>query len=323
MKFLIIFYNSTLVVSASTSVCAHKCYGEIVTIETNLTRLSQSLDKELKGKADCMKAKFGKYWGGMKNVNKMVIVASVFDPTKKMQFAKLYFEKLHGKETPEAKAMYQSVHIVLTDMFKEYSLRLRRDSTGGQSSQSTQALSSNGQDQDQDQGLGENVEEAMDLVDDLCYESMDFAYTELVAEIGVEEARDELELYLKGKVENPKNFLGTEYDVLSWWKLNCQKYPILAEMAKDVLAMQVSSLASESAFSTSGRLIDPFRSCLTHYMIEVLMCTEQWMKADINMCERRVTNAQMLAEVELHDNLEKGTFSSFFLNIASYLHVLR
>ena len=261
----------------------------------------------------------------MKNVNKMVIVASVFHPTKKMQSAKLCFEKLHGKETPEAKAMYQSIHIVLTDMFKEYSLRLRRDSTGGKSSQSTQASSSNGQDQDQDQGLGENVEEAMDLVDDLCYERMDFAYTELVAEIGVKEERDELELYLKEKVENPKNFLGTEYDVLSWWKLNCQKYPILAEMAKDVLAMQVSSVASESAFSTSGRLIDPFRSCLTHYMIEVLMCTEQWMKADINLCEKRVTNAQMLAEVELHDKLEKGTFSSFLILTLLYalmLHIL-
>ena len=128
---------------------------------------------------------------------------------------------------------------------------------------------------------------------------------------------------MKEKVENPKNFLGTEYDVLSWWRLNCQKYMVLAEMAKDLFAMQVSSVASESAFSTSGRLIDPFRSCLTHYMIEVLMCTEQWMKTDINMCERRVTNAQMLAEVEVHDKLEKGTFSSFFLNIASYLRVLR
>ncbi|KAF8045994.1 hypothetical protein N665_4139s0001 [Sinapis alba] len=250
VKFLIIFYNSTLVVSASTSVSSHLCYGEIVTIERNLIRLCQSLDKELKSKADGMKAKFEKYWDGMKNVNKMVIVASVFDPTKKMQFAKLCFEKLYGKETTEAKEMYQSVHIVLIDMFKEYSLRFKKDSTGGQSSQSTQASSSNGQ--DQDQGLGENIEEAMDLVDDLGYERMDFAYTEMVAEIGVEEARDELELYLKEKVENPKSFLGTEYDVLAWWRLNCQKYPILAEMAKDILAMQVSSVASESAFSTSA-----------------------------------------------------------------------
>ena len=197
VKFLIIFYNSTLVVSALTTVSSHKCYGEIVTIETNMTRLSQSLDKELKGKADCMKAKFEKYWGGMKNVNKMVIVAPVFDPTKKMQFAKLCFEKLYNKETPAAKEMYQSVYSVLTDMFKEYSLRLRRESTAGPSSQSTQTSSSNGEDQEHEQVLGEDIEEAMDLVDDLGYERMDFSYTAMVAETGVEEARDELELYLK------------------------------------------------------------------------------------------------------------------------------
>lgn len=106
-------------------------------------------------------------------------------------------------------------------------------------------------------------------------------------------------------------FSGTEYDVVSWWRLNSHKYLILAEMAKDVLAMQVTSIASESAFSTSGRLIDSFRSFLTHYMIEVLMCTGKWMKADINICEKHfVINAQMLAEVQLHNKLEKGTFSS-------------
>lgn len=144
-----------------------------------------------------MKTKFDKYWGGMKNVNKMVIVASMFDPTKKMQFTKLCFEKLYGKETHAAKEMYRSVYSVLTDMFKEYSLRLRRESTAGPSSQSTQTSSSNGEDQEQEQVLGEDIEKAMDLVDDLGYERMDFAYTAMVAETGVEEARDELELYLK------------------------------------------------------------------------------------------------------------------------------
>ncbi|KAF8100762.1 hypothetical protein N665_0218s0100, partial [Sinapis alba] len=38
-KFLIIFYNSTLIVSASTTLSAHKCYGEIVNIASNLKLL--------------------------------------------------------------------------------------------------------------------------------------------------------------------------------------------------------------------------------------------------------------------------------------------
>ncbi|XP_019082738.1 PREDICTED: zinc finger BED domain-containing protein RICESLEEPER 3-like [Camelina sativa] len=61
VRFLIIFYNSTLVVSASTSVASYKCYGEIVTIERNLMSLSNSIDSELKSKVDAMFLKFDKY----------------------------------------------------------------------------------------------------------------------------------------------------------------------------------------------------------------------------------------------------------------------
>lgn len=50
VSFLIIFYNITLEVSASTKVCAHKCYDEIVTIEMNLSDLSVSNDEKVSEK---------------------------------------------------------------------------------------------------------------------------------------------------------------------------------------------------------------------------------------------------------------------------------
>lgn len=55
-------------------------------------------------------------------------------------------------------------------------------------------------------------------------------------------------------MENPNLIDGTEYDVLSWWKVSSPKFPVLSTVARDVFAMQVSSVASESAFSTSGRV---------------------------------------------------------------------
>uniref|UniRef100_A0A0D2ZXE4 HAT C-terminal dimerisation domain-containing protein n=1 Tax=Brassica oleracea var. oleracea TaxID=109376 RepID=A0A0D2ZXE4_BRAOL len=71
--------------------------------------------------------------------------------------------------------------------------------------------------------------------------------------------------------------------------------------------MQVSSVASESVFSTSNRILDLSRSCLTHYMIEVLMCTEQWLKCEIRINERSVVSTQQLiAEIELQDELQRG-----------------
>lgn len=97
VRFLIIFYNSTLVVSASTSLNSYKCYGEIVTIQKNLMGLSNSIDLGLKSKADDMLRKFDKYWDGRKNINKMLIVATVFDPRKKISLLRCVLRNSIGK----------------------------------------------------------------------------------------------------------------------------------------------------------------------------------------------------------------------------------
>lgn len=87
--------------------------------------------------------------------------------------------------------------------------------------------------------------------------------------------------------------------------------------------MQVSSVASESAFSTSGRVLDPSRSCLTHYMIEVLMCTEQWLKCEIKVSGRGIIRQeQLLKEVEAEDDLMRGNFESLLLFFPSFMYAL-
>lgn len=160
--------------------------------------------------------------------------------------------------------------------------------------------------QSQDQFVEEASQQTV-LGNGLAYESMSDLYLELVNEAGVQETTDELDVYLKESVEYPKLMDGTEYDVLSWWKLNSPKFPVLSRVARDVLAMQVSSVASESAFSTSGRVLDPSRSCLTHFMIEVLMCTEQWLKSEIKFKGKGVIRKeQILSELENQDELMRG-----------------
>ena len=52
-------------------------------------------------------------------------------------------------------------------------------------------------------------------------------------------------------------------DVLGWWKVHGPRYPVVARMARDVLAVPASMVASESAFSTGGRTFDSFRTSLT------------------------------------------------------------
>jgi len=52
-------------------------------------------------------------------------------------------------------------------------------------------------------------------------------------------------------------------DVLRWWKVYGPWYSVVARMARDVLAVPVSRVASELAFSAGGHTLDSFRTSLT------------------------------------------------------------
>ncbi|KAL4366344.1 hypothetical protein GQ457_05G017800 [Hibiscus cannabinus] len=69
-----------------------------------------------------------------------------------------------------------------------------------------------------------------------------------------------------------------EFDILLWWKVNSHRFPALSKMAKDVLAIPLSTVASESAFSTGGRVLDQFRSSLTPKMVQALVCTQDYIR---------------------------------------------
>jgi len=67
------------------------------------------------------------------------------------------------------------------------------------------------------------------------------------------------------------------WDISNWWlKEGTGKYPSLAKMARDVLTVQASSVASESEFSTSGRVVTDFRSSLAPRKVRLLMLMKSW-----------------------------------------------
>uniref|UniRef100_A0A803N8I2 HAT C-terminal dimerisation domain-containing protein n=1 Tax=Chenopodium quinoa TaxID=63459 RepID=A0A803N8I2_CHEQI len=70
------------------------------------------------------------------------------------------------------------------------------------------------------------------------------------------ERKNELEKYLSESCENDD----PNFDILQWWKDRTKTYLILQLMAQDVLAIPVSTVTSESAFSTGGRVLDSFRT---------------------------------------------------------------
>jgi hypothetical protein len=58
---------------------------------------------------------------------------------------------------------------------------------------------------------------------------------------------------------------------MHWWYEKRKTYPVLSILARDVLPVPVSTMSSESAFSTCGRIIDDRRQSVTPDMVNSLM----------------------------------------------------
>lgn len=60
-------------------------------------------------------------------------------------------------------------------------------------------------------------------------------------------------------------------------------------------------VASESAFSTGRSILDDFRASLTPFMVEALVCTQDWLKraTPVNNAE----NSEELSKLEEGDSI--------------------
>lgn len=80
-------------------------------------------------------------------------------------------------------------------------------------------------------------------------------------------------------MEEPVEKVADEtFDILMWWKINAGRYHILSLMARDILAIPVTTVASESTFSAGGRVIDEYRSRLDSKTVQALLCTQDWLR---------------------------------------------
>ena len=68
-------------------------------------------------------------------------------------------------------------------------------------------------------------------------------------------------------------------------RVHAEKYPVLSTIAWDFLAIPLSTISSESAFSLGGRILGEARSSLTPEMLEALVCGKDWlfMEKDVGM----------------------------------------
>lgn len=76
------------------------------------------------------------------------------------------------------------------------------------------------------------------------------------------------------------------FDILNWSKTISSRFKVLSKIAKDILAIFLSIVTSDSGFSTSGRLIDSFRSSLSSIAIQTLIFAPNWHRSStIKICD--------------------------------------
>ena len=65
-------------------------------------------------------------------------------------------------------------------------------------------------------------------------------------------------------------------------------------MARDILAVPVSTVSFESAFSSAGRIIEDRRMSLKPDMVEALTITKDWDQAERRMQDYSMNNDQLV-----------------------------
>ncbi|KAL2897901.1 Zinc finger BED domain-containing protein RICESLEEPER 2 [Bienertia sinuspersici] len=68
-----------------------------------------------------------------------------------------------------------------------------------------------------------------------------------------------------------------DFDILKYWSANSPIFPVIARMAKDILAIPITSVASESSFSMEGRVLTKYRSALRTDNVKAFVTMQNWL----------------------------------------------
>ncbi|CAK8563656.1 unnamed protein product [Lathyrus sativus] len=238
IPFLKLFYDATIHISGSSYLTSNIYMFEVLGIGKSIADMCASEDEHLRSAAQKTKKKYDKYWGSHEKLNMILLIALVFDPRRKIKLVDWMVRRYYNKD--DADALKANLDFYLKSIYEEYCAGFTSPP-------------------DEPQVFGSV--------------SHPYGIAEFYLLEGCDNVDNELSTYLGEKLEH-----NMKINVLEWWKVNSGRYPILANIARDVLAIPISTLASESAFSTGERVLDPYRSSLTPTTVETLICTQDWLK---------------------------------------------
>ncbi|GKE71156.1 zinc finger BED domain-containing protein RICESLEEPER 2-like protein, partial [Tanacetum coccineum] len=264
--FLKSFYEITLRISGTKYVTSHTLVNELATIRDLLRKQldceihdEPPVDKHLYDIAKAMQPKFDKYYCEVENMNLLVYFAFVLDPRNKYDFLDVIMEDHYGREglsvvTKKISYIKDELKLFFEDYVRIHAPSSTTSSTLGKRQRTTDTSD------EPDHG--------------------DMLRRRMTRGQSSNSSISELDKYV-GEVCEPFD-KSVHFDILEWWKVNSQRFPILSLIARDLLAIPISIVASESVFSTSDRVLDSYMSSLGDKTIECLICTQDWLRVGLN-----------------------------------------
>ncbi|XP_038987604.1 zinc finger BED domain-containing protein RICESLEEPER 2-like [Phoenix dactylifera] len=254
-KFLKIFNEVTEVFSRRQYPTSNLFLNEIWRVKEKLNDMSFDTRDFVVRMTRRMNEKFEKYWG---DCNLLMAIGAVLDPRCKMQLIVFCFPQIYGEDVFQRHI--DDVHEALDMLYKEY-------------------VSSDGQiDVD-----ASNIPSISSKLKNKRRANHRFHMWSQQHRNAIPSNKTELDMYLEEDIFKPSDEDYDKFDALNWWKANTLKYRYLSKMARDILSIPITTVASEAAFSAGGRVLDQYRSSLKPETVQALICTGDWLRQELGL----------------------------------------
>ncbi|GJW06696.1 zinc finger BED domain-containing protein RICESLEEPER 2-like protein, partial [Tanacetum coccineum] len=279
-SFLELFNEAPNIISGSEYPTSNLFLSELYGIKEELDEVFLDASGCMKDMATEMKKKFDKYWG---RTNLLISIGYVLDPRYKMELIDFSFKAIYSAD--EVIIQKKIVRDTLDELYVEYvdAHRARNVVSNvnleSQSGVSKRSLSSTSK-------SGKRIKTGTTKFDQ-----------HIRSEGTTISVKSEIDTYLEEGVYIGEP--GVYFDALGWWKEKSSKYKILSKMAAEILAIPLTTVASESAFSAGGRVIDPHRSSLGTNIVDMLICGADWYRHYYGLQKKKTKEQIDFINIEL------------------------
>ncbi|XP_057723625.1 zinc finger BED domain-containing protein RICESLEEPER 1-like [Arachis stenosperma] len=255
-EFLYPFYETTNLISGTSYPTSNLYFLQVYHIQCVLMGSLRSEDELLRSMGEKMMNKFKKYW---EKYSVILAFGAILDPRLKISTLELMYEEI---DVETAKGKVEHVKKKLYKLFEKYDKNsLPTVQAQGPSNQSS--------------SMAHTPESAskkrLAIVGKLMKRNH---------QAEVSSGKNPLDTYLEEPLLSKDCF--EDLDVLEWWKLYESRYPKLSIMARDLLSIPITTVASESAFSIGAHVINKYRSRMLPENVEAVICTRNWNKGFVD-----------------------------------------